>query len=242
MSGAFPPPSRPTLSLVDDVPATYAAIVAGRLARPPADPLRLAVSGGTTGLACLQALIAKDLAWERVDLFLVDERCVEAGSPDSNAHSLGEALGAHLSELAGFHRIDCAAGPSAYAEQVRSAGGLDLAQLGMGPDGHTASLFPGSPALEAPSDQLVAANEDPSGANPHPRMTLTYAGIRLADLVVVTVAGAEKREALERLMSGEDLPISRVSARRVVFLVDPPAAGGLPTSELPADLAVEPPA
>jgi 6-phosphogluconolactonase len=94
----------------------------------------------------------------------------------------------------------------------------------MGADGHTASLFPGSAALDADPGQLVSLNEDPSGRNKHPRMTLTYGGIARARLVIFTVAGEAKRPALEAIVAGEDLPAARVGAGRVLWLVDPAAA------------------
>jgi 6-phosphogluconolactonase len=96
--------------------------------------------------------------------------------------------------------------------------------LGLGPDGHTASLFPGSEALDADPGRLVVFNEDPSGANPHRRMTLTYSGIARSRLVVVTVSGSSKQAALQAIVDGEDLPASRVTADRVVWIVDSAAA------------------
>ncbi len=101
---------------------------------------------------------------------------------------------------------------------------FDLVHLGMGTDGHIASLFPGSPALEADPGRLVVLNHDPSGNNPYERMTLTYSGIARSRLVVLTVAGATKRDALQAVVDGADLPAARVQADRVVWLVDPAAA------------------
>ena len=111
-----------------------------------------------------------------------------------------------------------------YQLRLGELGRFDLVHLGLGPDGHTASLFPDSPALDADPGRLVALNEDPSGSNPHQRMTLTFAGIARARLVLVTVMGEEKREALARVAGGDDVPAARVRAERVVWLVDPPAA------------------
>jgi len=99
--------------------------------------------------------------------------------------------------------------------------------LGLGPDGHTASLFPESAALDADPGRLVVMNDDPLAVNPHRRMTLTFAGIARARLVIVTVAGEAKREALARVMAGEPVPASRIAADQVVWLVDRAAAGDL---------------
>ncbi len=98
--------------------------------------------------------------------------------------------------------------------------------LGLGPDGHCASLFAGSPALamEDPGT-LVLANRDPSDRNPYDRITLTLPAIARARLVVFTVAGADKAEAFRRVAAGEDLPAGRVVADDVRWLVDDEAAG-----------------
>ncbi len=224
----------PTLHLVEDVPATLAAIAVAsqrRLGR-----LRYASSGAAGGRACIEALVASPLDWSSVDLFLVDERCVGTDSVDRNDRMIAEALGDHLDELAGFHPMDCNAGPASYEEELRATGRLDLVQLGVGPDGHTASLFPASPALSASETRFVTRNEDPAGNNAHERMTLTFSGIAHARLAVVTVFGAAKHDILTRLVEGEDLPAAHVSAQKLAWLVDAAAAGDLPTAPLPADL------
>ncbi|HLH28275.1 MAG TPA: 6-phosphogluconolactonase, partial [Acidimicrobiales bacterium] len=117
---------------------------------------------------------------------------------------------------------------AAYRREVAPLPDFGLVHLGLGPDGHTASLFPGSPALEVDDPALeVVANADPLGNNPYDRVTLTFAGIARARLVVVTVAGAEKHEALARVLAGEDLPASHITGREVRWLVDDEAAGPL---------------
>jgi 6-phosphogluconolactonase/glucosamine-6-phosphate isomerase/deaminase len=92
--------------------------------------------------------------------------------------------------------------------------GIDLIHLGMGPDGHTASLFPGAPTLESEPGVLVAATEDPNGVNPHPRLTLTLPAINSARMAVFTVAGASKAAAVAALLRGDDLPGARGHAAR----------------------------
>ena len=97
----------------------------------------------------------------------------------------------------------------------------------MGADGHTASLFPESAALDADPGRLVAMNDDPLGNNPYQRMTLTFAGIARAGLAVVTVTGEEKAPALAAIAGGADLPASRIASERVIWLVDQAAASQL---------------
>jgi 6-phosphogluconolactonase/glucosamine-6-phosphate isomerase/deaminase len=122
----------------------------------------------------------------------------------------------------------CEEGPDPYQLRIGELGKLDVVHLGLGPDAHTASLFPQSPALDADPGRLVVMNEDPLGNNKRPRMTLTFAGIARARLVLFTVEGEDKREAMRRVYDGDPTaPASRVSADRVVWLVDPAAAGDI---------------
>jgi 6-phosphogluconolactonase len=221
------------IRVVEDVPEAFAQLgaaeVRSALSTRGADdpPFRLGCSGGSSGVRCMERLALLDeIAWGRVEVYFADERCVEPDAPQSNQRALREAFGERLVQLHGFFPMSCADGPEAYEASLRRAGGLDLLQLGFGPDGHTASLFPGSEALSAPPERLVVRNVDPSGLNPLERLTLTYAGIATAALVVVAVMGAEKRQAFAELVAGRDLPASRVRAERVVWLCDEDAAKG----------------
>ena len=122
----------------------------------------------------------------------------------------------------------CDDGPDPYQLRLGELGRFDVVHLGMGPDGHTASLFPGSPALDADPGRLVVMNTDPTGANPFPRMTLTLGGIARARLVLVTASGEAKRDALARVAADDpDTPAARIRADRVLWIVDPAAAGDL---------------
>ena len=115
----------------------------------------------------------------------------------------------------------CGDGGLAYDQRLRSVTPLDLVHLGLGPDGHTASLFPGSEALRAADDRLVVENDDPTGINPHHRMTFTFAGIERARRVVVTVGGASKADALRRVIDGDvTAPASSLRSDDLVWLVD----------------------
>src|SRR5262245_66160661 len=98
----------------------------------------------------------------------------------------------------------CDQGPDPYQLRLGELGRPDLVHLGMGPDGHTASLFTGSRGLEADPGRLVVMNEDPNGLNKFPRMTLTLAGIARARLVLVTVTGEGNRGAVPRVAAGHD--------------------------------------
>lgn len=208
------------LRVVDDVPAAFTLLVRERR------PRSFAASGGATARDCYQHLAGfPDLDWVETDVVLGDERWVPVESDDSNEGMARTALfdraGArvHSARGAGDTPEEAAA---AYDALLDSLGGLDLVHLGLGEDGHTASLFPSSPALEERARLVVATGDQ---QHPHERLTLTYPALARARLVVFTVSGASKRDALARIREGEDAPAARVMAREVVWLADPAAAG-----------------
>jgi 6-phosphogluconolactonase len=215
------------LELTEDVPGAFVDHVHRSYAGRRGPRFTLVLSGGPTAQHCYERLAARPgpIDWSLVDVFMGDERCVDPDDPDANQHMVRRTLLAPVGGVGSFHPMSCAEGAASYEHQVRAQPPPDLLHLGLGPDGHTASLFPDSPALSAPPGLLVTDSEDPHGRNRHRRMTLTLAGIGRARLVLFTVASEEKREAFARLCAGEDLPASRVRAGRVVWLVDPPAAG-----------------
>lgn len=217
------------LVVVDDVCGEFAERVIEAFHTRPNDEFSLAVSGGPTARACYKRL-AEDagtqIDWWKVDVYWGDERCVPAESPDSNYHLVRDALLEKVGAVNANFPMFCDEGPDPYQLRLGEVGRLDVIHLGMGPDGHVASLFPGSPGLEADPGRLVVMNEDPSGANPHPRMTLTFAGIARARLAIVTVRGEGKREALSRVLAGDPTcPGSRVTADKVLWIADPAARG-----------------
>jgi 6-phosphogluconolactonase len=121
---------------------------------------------------------------------------------------------------------------TAYQAEIEPLGRFDLVHLGLGPDGHTASLFPDSTALAVDdSSVLVVANRDPNHNNPHDRITLTLGGIARARLVVFTVTDQSKHDPFSRIVGGANLPASRVIADEVLWLVDADVVGDtvLPT-------------
>jgi 6-phosphogluconolactonase len=209
------------LVVSDDIAETAAGLFA-RLR-----PRTLALAGGRTPRAVYERLAELEYDWRAVEVFFGDERCLPPDDPDSNFRMADESL---LSRVAArVHRMrgeSCDA--AGYEEELRAVFGegvpkFDFAFLGLGADGHTASLFPGDAAL-AERERLVVRVERPH----QPRLTLTLPVLSAAKLAVFLVAGEEKREALAQLMTGADIPAARVAAERVVIIADAAAAGERP--------------
>ena len=184
----------------------------------------LAVSGGSSPKRLFARMAAAKFNWRGVHIFWVDERCVPPDHPDSNQLLGRQTLLERVGAANAVYPMNCDEGPDAYQLRLGEIGKLDVIHLGLGADGHVASLFPDSPALDADPGQLVARNEDPSGRNPYPRVTLTFSGIARSRLVVFTVAGARKRAALQAVIDGAALPAARVTSDQVIWLVDRDAA------------------
>jgi 6-phosphogluconolactonase len=217
------------LVVVDDLPGAFASEVIAAFKTRPGEEFDIALSGGETARTCYERLAAEagqSIDWLAVNFFWGDERCVPPGDSDSNELLGRRALLERIGAANAVYPMRCDEGPDAYQLRLGELGQLDVVHLGMGADGHTASLFPGSRALDADPGQLVTYNEDPSGRNKHRRITLTYAGIARARLAILTVAGKAKKPAMEALCAGEDLPAGRVQAGRVLWLVDRDAAPG----------------
>ena len=190
-----------------------------------------AVSGGHSPWVMLRAFAGEPLPWENVHVFQVDERVAPAGDPDRNLTHLKESLLSHapLPE-ANVHAMpveaaDLDAAARDYARELERMTGrppvLDLAHLGLGPDGHTASLVPGDPVLSV-TDRDVALTAVYAG---HRRMTLTYPVLDRARRVLWLVTGAEKAPVLPRLMRGDpSIPAGRVSAAAADVIADAAAA------------------
>ena len=200
--------------VVDDVADAFAALLTERA------PASVALSGGSTARRCYERLAARHPDWSDVVVFFGDERWVPITHPDSNAGMARSSLLSHTGARTVWSMRE--AGPTielaaeAYDALLAGFGPAALVHLGMGPDGHTASLFPGSPALDETERLVVATGDD---RHPHPRLTWTFPALATAELIVITVDGSEKRDALRRVESGEDLPVSRVRAREIVWLI-----------------------
>lgn len=179
----------------------------------------LALSGGRTPRLAYELLgtrFAGEVSWERVHLFFTDERCVPPTHPHSNYRLAWEHLLCRIPlPNENLHRIRGELPPPEaarlYAEELGNFGPLHLILLG-GEDGHTASLFPRDPALEAKG--LVATVPQPRGVPPLPRVTLTLRAINAAQQAFILVAGEGKRGVVERALAGEaELPVAQVAPR-----------------------------
>jgi 6-phosphogluconolactonase len=185
----------------------------------------LAMSGGRTPWAMLALLGDIDkMPWAETELFQVDERIASPGSEDRNLTHL--VLGLSLEHQSALRPMpvtqrDLDAAAREYESSLPEA--LDLVHLGLGPDGHTASLVPGDPVLEV-GDRRVAVTED--AYQGHRRMTLTYPALAQARGIVWLVTGEEKREALAKLLAGDDsVPAGRVANDEMVVVADEAAVG-----------------
>ncbi len=208
------------VQVVEHVAQSFAALVTDRA------PSAIALSGGDTARQCYELLATAGLDWGAIDVWFGDERWVPVHDPDSNEGMarvtlLDAVLPRAIHSMYEPGRpIDDAA--TAYDAALRAAPALDLVHLGLGADGHTASLFPDAPSLDEAERWVVAARDR---RHPHERLTMTLPAIARARLVVVTVAGPEKRDAFARVQHGDDLPAARVRADEVLWLVDNAALG-----------------
>jgi 6-phosphogluconolactonase len=192
----------------------------------------LAVSGGRTPWAMLAALAALPLPWAQVQLFQVDERVAPDGDALRNLTNIRASLLDHAPlPAANVHAMPVTArslhaAAEVYARTVQAVAGtpavLDLVHLGLGADGHTASLVPGDAVL-AVSDADVALTAPYQG---HRRMTLTYPVLNRARCVLWLATGADKREMVARLRAGDHgIPAGRVRSDRARLLCDAAALG-----------------
>jgi len=192
----------------------------------------VAVSGGRTPWRMLRALAGEQVPWEGVHVVQVDERVAPAGHPDRNLTHLRESLLEHAPlRPEQIHAMpvespDLEAAAAQYARTLRDLAGsppvLDLVHLGLGPDGHTASLVPADPVLNVTGAD-VALTGVYQGRR---RMTLTYPVLDRARRVLWLVTGGEKAAMLARLRGGDpSIPAGRVRQDHAMLIADQPAAG-----------------
>jgi 6-phosphogluconolactonase len=200
---------------------------AGREAVEERDSFSLAMSGGKSPWAMLAILSDReDMPWPRTALFQVDERVAAPGSEERNLTHM--VLGLSMQNQPALRPMpvtqrDLDAAARGYEESLPER--LDLVHLGLGPDGHTASLVPGDPVLEV-ADRRVAVTE--TAYQGHRRMTLTYPAIDAARQILWLVTGPSKQEALAKLMAGDrSIPAGRVENDSMTVVADEAAAGGL---------------
>jgi 6-phosphogluconolactonase len=196
---------------------------AARAAAAESGAFTLALSGGSGPLPMYDALGAEDLPWRSARVLQVDERIAPEGHADRNLTALMRRLPPAAAERLEPMRVedpDPEAAAVAYAGHLPEA--LDVVHLGLGPDGHTASLVPGDPVLEVTDRRVALTAGEYEGRR---RMTLTYPCLAAARTVIWLVTGADKRDALERLLAGDPtIPAGRVDAPEAVIVADAAAS------------------
>jgi len=194
----------------------------------------MAVSGGHTPWQMLRALAAENVPWNNVHVVQVDERVAPAGDPDRNLTHLRESLlqnaplpPNHIYAMS-VEAADLEAACQSYTQVLQNIAGnplvLDLVHLGLGPDGHTASLVPGDPVLQVTSAD-VAATGIYMGRR---RLTLTYPIINRARRILWLITGKDKTGPLVRLLNGDPtIPAGRVNQTQAMVMADQAAAAQL---------------
>jgi 6-phosphogluconolactonase len=208
-----------TLADPDAVSRAGAAFVAerARAAVAARGSFHFAVSGGHTPWAMFAELAAETVPWESVVIYQVDERVAPPGDPDRNLTHLTQALGSAPAQVRPMpvNDSDLAAAAGRYAAVL--PGQFDLVHLGLGPDGHTASLVPGDPVLSV-TDRLVALTQP---YQVRVRMTLTYPALARARQILWLITGADKKEPLAKLLAGDtSIPAGRVEATASLIMAD----------------------
>ena len=180
----------------------------------------LALSGGRTPARMVGLLAREDVAWDAVDVYQVDERIAPHNDPERNLTLLEQMFPVGCVHPMPVEDEDLPAAAARYAAELPPR--LDLVHLGLGTDGHTASLVPGCPALDI-RDRDVALSIEYHGRR---RMTLTYPALDRAREAVWVVIGEDKRDGMRRLLAGDlSLPASHVETPVQTVFADRAAAG-----------------
>jgi 6-phosphogluconolactonase len=207
------------LESAEDVAAAAASDIASTLAE---GARTLVLAGGTTPGRCYELLSRLEVAWGRVTILFGDERCVPPFHPESNYRMAREKLLGRVAP-ATVYRIPAELGPDEaaglYSHVVASVAPLDIVLLGVGEDGHTASLFPGHPALAA-KGWAIGIRDAPKP--PPQRVTLTLSALNGARHVIILATGAGKADAVAKAKRGE-VPSGMIAGAR--WLIDREAAG-----------------
>ena len=195
----------------------------------------LVLAGGNTPRVCYEHLSGMPLDWSRVHIWFGDERCVPVGHEDRNDRMADEVLLSHVTITPShIHRMPAELGPeegaARYAAELAAAPVMDMMRfdmihLGMGEDGHTASLFPGHATL---SDARLAVPVFNSPKPPPERVSMGLSVLNTARQKLILAAGAGKREALARIEGGEKLPVAMIED--ALWLLDRAAAGAVEDS------------
>lgn len=194
----------------------------------------IALTGGSVGIELLAALVGRSIDWEHVVVTWSDERFVAADSGDRNARQAREALldlvpipAANVRELPAADGTPLDEAATAATELLRALGPIDLTLLGMGPDAHVASLFPGHAGVGESGSRIIAVRDSPKP--PPERLSFTLEAINASDRVWLIIAGADKADAVALARSGApagEAPAGAVHGRlETLMLLDEAAAG-----------------